>query len=335
MSTSNGKTSLIRDNKVVNETMNVLYSQKNETGDVTFVVESESIRAHRNILAAISPKYKAQFYGAHADKGEIHVNDVSAAAFNEFLQFFYLNRVDLNTKNIEGVLNLAKQSLVDAFVTECIDFLMEVVNVDNLCWAYRLAISYDIKKLKDHCEPQISANTKKVFASEDFINCDHDLLIHILKLDTMDCKETEVFDACIAWAKSIVRQEDMDSGDMEHLHATLFDAITHIRFSSMTAEEFAEIHSKYKGFFTADESCEIFYMIGKLKGYKSQRFNQTPRNQTKKPLHNDQVKTAPVQQGHLQAQSKNSAPIMTNQSVNIPFVREQIAMTRRRLLDLQ
>ncbi|XP_055303186.1 BTB/POZ domain-containing protein 3-like [Sitodiplosis mosellana] len=281
MSNSNGKTSSIRDNKVVKETMVALYSDRDETGDVTFIVESESIRAHRCVLAAISPKYKAQFYGGHPDEGEIHVADVSAAAFNEFLQFFYLKKVILNTKNIEGVLNLAKQSLVDAFVTECIDFLMEVVNVDNLCWAYGLAILYDIKKLKDHCEPQISADTKKVFASEDFINCDHDLLIHILKLDTMDCKETEVFDACIAWAKSKCRQEDMDSEDIGNLRAKLIMAIKHIRFRSITAEEFDEIHSKYGGFFTAEESKEIYQIIRGVKNIKTRRFNRTSRQSDK------------------------------------------------------
>ena len=66
---------------------------------------------------------------------------------------------------------------------------------------------------------------------------------------------------------------------VEHrlMHTALSDAITQIRFSSMTAEEFAEIHSKYKRFFTNKESIEIFFMIGKLKGFKSKRFNQTPR----------------------------------------------------------
>ncbi|XP_055303185.1 BTB/POZ domain-containing protein 2-like [Sitodiplosis mosellana] len=260
-----------------NETMKALYSQRNETGDVTFIVGSESIRAHRCVLAAISPKYKAQFYDVQPVESEIHVKDVSAAAVNEFIQFFYLGKMVLTMENIEGVLNLAKQSLVDVIVTDCIDFLMAVVFVYNLCWAYRLAILYDIKKLKDHCEPQISANTKKVFASGDFINCDLDLLIHILKLDTMDCKETEVYDACIAWAKSKCRQEGIDSEDMKNLRANLDTAIKHIRFSSMTVEEFAKIHSEYDGFFTAEESNEIFQIIGKVKKIKTHQFNRNPR----------------------------------------------------------
>lgn len=49
----------------------------------------------------------------------------------------------------------------------------------------------------------------------------------------------------------------------------------------MTIEEFAAIHNKYKGFFTNDESQEILYMIGKDKDFKSNRFNQTAREQLK------------------------------------------------------
>lgn len=278
------KRSNLRKNPMVKQTLDILYSQRDETGDVTFIVNSESIHAHRCVLAAISPKYKTQFYGAHPDNGDIYVKDVSASAFKEFLQFFYLEDFVLTMENIETVLNLTKQSLVDAFFAECSDFLTEMVTVDCVCTAYQIAISYDMKELKDRCEQEISANTKKVFANDDFINCNHDLLIQILKLDVLDCKESEVFEACIAWTKSMCNQRGTDSEDVRLLHTILFDAITQIRFSSMTAEEFAEIHSKYKGFFTADESSEILYMIGKLKGFESQRFNQTPRLEPKKPI---------------------------------------------------
>lgn len=51
--------------------MERLYLEKDETGDVTFVVESECIRAHRCVLAAVSPKYTVQFFGSNPDKDEI------------------------------------------------------------------------------------------------------------------------------------------------------------------------------------------------------------------------------------------------------------------------
>ncbi|XP_055303268.1 BTB/POZ domain-containing protein 6-B-like [Sitodiplosis mosellana] len=275
-----GKCPNVRKNPLVKQTLEKLHSERDETGDVTFIVESELIRAHRCVLATHSPKYKAQFYGAHPDKIQISVDVVSAVAFKEFLQFFYFDEIALTVENIEAVLNLAKQSLVDTFVTECINFLIEVVTVDNLCWAYHIAIFHDIKQLKDHCEQEISANAKKVFAGKDFIKCDRDLLIRILKLNSLCCKETEVFDGCIAWAKAMCKQKNVDTEKGVNLRAALGKAIPEIRWSSMTVEEFAAIHNKFKGFFTADESSEIFCIISKLKNFKSERFNQIPREQT-------------------------------------------------------
>lgn len=90
----------VRENPLVNQGMHKLYANREETGDVTFIVDSESIRAHRCVLAAFSPKYEAQLFGAMPEKGDIIVDDVSAAVFKEFLQFFYLDKVELTMENI-------------------------------------------------------------------------------------------------------------------------------------------------------------------------------------------------------------------------------------------
>lgn len=139
--------------------MEKLYEQRHETGDIIFVIESEQIPAHRCVLAALSPRYKAQFCGAMVKKDVINVKDVSSAAFKEFLQFFYKNKVILTIKNIEDVLNLAKQSLVDELVDECTYFLLDLVRKDNLLqtsaiqmenlvWFYQLAHRYELKPLE-------------------------------------------------------------------------------------------------------------------------------------------------------------------------------------------
>lgn len=260
-----------RVNQTIVPLMDSMYSKRDETGDVAFIVESQSIRAHRNVLAAISPKY-----GTQPDTGDIRVENVSAAAFNEFLQFFYLSKVNLTKENIEDVLDLAKQSLVDAFVEECINFLMNVA-LDNLCWVYRIAIFHDIDILEEYCEQRISLNAKKLFASDEFINCDHDLVMEILEIDTLCCKEVEIFEARIIWAKASANSKGINAENMEHLRAELGDFLTQIRFSSMSIEEFVKIHNKYKELFNENEFTEIIYIIGKLEGFKSQRFNQTPR----------------------------------------------------------
>lgn len=260
--------------------MELLYLDRNLSGDVTFLVGSERIQAHRIILAATSPKYKAQFDEPNSDTDEIRVPNVTAAAFDVFLKFFYKETIDLTMDNIEMVLDLAKQSQVDEFVESCLNFLKVAIKANNkYMWtAYRLATLYGSKRLCLDCEQQISANTTDVFASADFLRCDRDMLLLILKMDELSCKEEkDVFAACIAWAREECKRINLDGGKPENLRTALGEAIYQIRFSSFNAEEFANLHTSMEGFFTADEAVEILYMIGKLKGLKSQKFNQTAR----------------------------------------------------------
>lgn len=258
-----------------------LYLDREKIGDITFIVESERIRAHRNVLAALSPKYKAQFYGPNPDQGEILIPTISAAAFKEFLQFFYKDRVNLTMDNIETVLDLAQQSLNDEFVDICIDFLKNVITTNSVCSVYRLAILYDIGPLRRDCEKLIATKTLDVFASYDFQQCNPDVLMYILKLNTLKCTEMEVFDICIAWAQADCFQKDLNDPNPKHLRESLGDCVYQIRFSSIDAEKFAVIHKSLEGFFTTDELVELLYITTKLKDFKSKIFNQTPRGKPK------------------------------------------------------
>lgn len=258
-----------------------LYTDRDQIGDITFIVEAERIRAHRNVLAALSPKYKAQFYGPNPDQDEILIPTISASAFKEFLQFFYKDRVNFTMDNIETVLDLAQQSLNDEFVDMCIDFLQNVITTSTVCFIYRLSILYEIGPLRRDCEKLITTKTLDVLASYEFQQCNRDVLIHILKLNTLKCTETEVFDACIAWAQADCQQRDVDDKNPKHLRESLGDAIFHIRFSSIDAEKFAAIHKLLEGFFTSDELIELLYITTKLKDFKSKMFNQTPRSPPK------------------------------------------------------
>lgn len=268
----------VRKNAIAKQTSKELYRDRNDTGDVTFIVDSEKIHAHRCVLAALSPKYKAQFYGPNRDAGDIEMKDITAAAFNEFLQFFYLDEVILTVENIESTLNLAQQSLVDEFIEECIAFLMETVAVDNLCSVYRLAILFDIEKLISSCELLIRSNTQKLFDTRDFLDCDACVLIRILKMDSLRCSEAQVFNACILWAENVCKQKHIDA-NIENVRIELGIAVREIRFASMKIDEFLTLNNAHNGFFTPNEFQEIIYIINKFQHIKSDKFNQNVRKQ--------------------------------------------------------
>ncbi|XP_031623235.1 BTB/POZ domain-containing protein 3-like isoform X2 [Contarinia nasturtii] len=259
-----------------------LYHNKDETGDVTFIVESKRIRAHRCVLASISPKYKAQFYGPQPDKDDIIVKDISADEFDTFLQYFYVGDVALTAENIDSILSFSKQTLVDGFERECVSFLTkQIKRKENLWQYYQLITLYDIEEVKDLVHCYIAANIKEMFKQcDDFFNyCDRAMLKEILKMDCLNCKESDLFDACIVWAKAECRLKNVDAEKIENLRAELGDAVEEIRFRSMTLEEFVQLNSLYDGFFTPDEMKEITYIIGSLKNFKPSKFSVALRNE--------------------------------------------------------
>ncbi|XP_037052230.1 BTB/POZ domain-containing protein 2-like [Bradysia coprophila] len=283
---TNSTVSSLRKNRLVTKSLKKLYEDRDKTGDVCFIVGSTRIRAHRCVLASISSKYETQFYGCQPDKGDVIVpEEHSPYAFIKFIQLFYLDEILMTTKVVEEVLVLAKQSRVGAFVQLCVDFLIDVAPLGNVFLGYRLALFYDFVQLKDLCESIIKRDTVKIFQSEDFIvNCDFDSLLSVLKLDTLNCKESEAFNACIKWAKDACKRNNTDPEEAENLRIELDNIITEIRFRSMTIEEFANIHRSNGQFFSPDEINEIIYLIGKVKSYKSAIFNQRPRNSSEKTI---------------------------------------------------
>lgn len=304
--------------KSTKQTLDQLYLDRDETGDITFIVDSQRIRAHRWVLAAASPKFKAQFYGSHPDGSEIPLPNVSASAFDEFLQFFYKESITLTIENIETVLDLAKQSLVDEFVTNCINFIESKTTLQNVCWSYRLAVMYGIESLRNKCERQISNDTNELFASLAFVKCDHEILLQILKLNVMNCTEKNVFDACLAWAHVQCKQTNLNAKNPANLRNVLGDAIYQLRFASMSIEEFAASYKLVEGLFMENEIVEILYMIGQLDGFKSQKFNQTPR-----------VKAHPMKMDFNEFHSFPAGHPSPDSSARFVFIQEQVMASQQ------
>lgn len=251
--------------------------------DVWFVFKDERIPAHKLILTTMSPWLNTMFFGALPEGNEVNMTNgpVTADAFKEFLQFFYTDKVKLTLKNIESVMDLAKQSLADHIFAECEEFLAKSITTDTMCFGYQLALRYGASKLKKICEDEICVNAEQVLRSSSFMEFPYEFLEEILQCDSLACEEKDVFNACIAWAKAACKRNGKDPLKMENLRAQLKDTVHQIRFISMTKEEVARCIASCPGFFTANELEEIICMTGKATANTikkcDEKFNWTPR----------------------------------------------------------
>lgn len=124
------------DNKVLMESGEKMYLES-DIADVYFVCAANDgtfkrIPAHKSVLAAASDVFKTMFYGELKEEGDVNVCDVTAAAFEEFLQFFYLREVKLTMDHIVEVFHLGhKYNIVKCFDV-CVIFLKDHLSIDNV-----------------------------------------------------------------------------------------------------------------------------------------------------------------------------------------------------------
>lgn len=228
---------------------------------VKFFIGSEEIPADSRILSAFSPKYRSQFSPAMYKNNVFVLKNVSSAGFKEFQQFSCKNEVTLTLENIEDVLDLAKQSLVD----EIAHFLINMVGLDKFLFFYRLALRFHMELLKECCTNAIETNVGAVFKTADFLKCEKEILRNILTIDLRDCNESEIFDACVSWARAQCEKHELDGDQSVNLRAVLGEALYKIRFYSMSIEEYSTISELYPELLTTKESHDVLRAIVELK----------------------------------------------------------------------
>lgn len=251
------------------------------TADIMFVFntkddKNEGIPSHKSILSAISPVFDAMLYGPAREKGDITIVDSTPDAFREFLQFFYLTKVELTADNLLEVIMMSKKYMLDDGLSACTEFCKTILTLDNMCWGYELAHHFDLNSLRQFCEQQIAANPNKIFQSSYFLNCDVNLLRHILQLNSLNCNEWIIFDACIAWAKRACARNGVKPKKADHLRTQFGDLIHEIRFGEFTHKHFHDRYRLYDGFFSLEEFRDISMMIT-CKEFQPDKFNRNPR----------------------------------------------------------
>ncbi|XP_055298897.1 BTB/POZ domain-containing protein 3-like [Sitodiplosis mosellana] len=247
--------------------------------DVWFVFDGERVPGHKFMLTASSPWLSTMFNGSLPEDKDVDMTNGRATvdAFKEFLQFSYMDDVTLTMENIEGVIDLAKQSLADDIFEKCEEFLIKSLTNDSMFFGYQLALMYEAKKLKTFCEDEICSNAEKVFKSSSFLEFPYEFLENVLRCDELNCEEKDIFDACIAWAQAACTRNNEDPSNAESLRAQLKESIYQIRFCSMTKEDVAACIRSCRGLFTANELEEIVFMVSKASEMEARKFNWTAR----------------------------------------------------------
>nr|VDD47211.1 unnamed protein product [Brassica oleracea] len=152
--------------------------------DVTFHVDGERFLAHRVVLAARSPVFRAQLFGPLRNKNikRINIEDIEAPIFKMFLHFIYWDELPdmeyLMGTDLKWASTLVAQHLLaaaDCYALErlrtiCESKLCEGISINTVATTLALAEQHHCFQLKAACLEFIAlpANLKAVMETDGF-----------------------------------------------------------------------------------------------------------------------------------------------------------------------
>lgn len=253
-----------------------------QTADVTFLFDHENgtqtIAAHKCILATASSVFRQMFYGDLKEGNEVRIVDVTRDAFVAFLQFFYLEHITFSGSIIGEVMKLADKYDVTGCMELCTRYLTLIMSTENVCWCYELALLFDLAHLISSCEQKICMETQKVLESNSFLQCSRHVLGHILLMDSLTCDEIHVFHAAMLWAMEACRRAGIDETNAENIKQQLGNCFDLIRFPTMSPEDFYSCIADKENLLTNNEIMDILsYLTMHRPLQVATRFEQTAR----------------------------------------------------------
>ena len=114
------------------EMINILRRQR-ELCDVVIVVNEQKIYAHRIILSACSPYFRAMFTGelAESRQTEVTIRDIDESAMEQLVDFAYSSTVTVEENNVQTLLPAACLLQLSEIQEACCEFLKRQLDPSN------------------------------------------------------------------------------------------------------------------------------------------------------------------------------------------------------------
>ncbi|KAJ4769993.1 BTB/POZ and MATH domain-containing protein 2 [Rhynchospora pubera] len=129
-----------------------------EMTDLTLEVNGEAIYAHKAILGARSPYFKALLFGSMVESklGYLRIEDTETEVFKYVLQYIYTDTIDKSpeipsTNLAQKLLVAADRYGVEGLKMKCEEKLSKDVTLDSVLSSFALAEKYYCGKLKEAC----------------------------------------------------------------------------------------------------------------------------------------------------------------------------------------
>ena len=193
--------------------------------DTTLCVGGKTFYAHKTVLAAASPYFKAlyssSFGDAEIESKPVVLTDITSDVMECILDFIYSGEVELCNENIKDIISAANYLLLLSLKNRCTKYLQKMLTPSNCLSIESTAEKYDCQKLKCTATSYIRENFSLISATNEFLELDFKRLTDLVSSDdTKIDREEQIFEAIMKWIKH----------NRENRTQYFKELISHVRF---------------------------------------------------------------------------------------------------------
>ncbi|KAK7099633.1 kelch-like ECH-associated protein 1 [Littorina saxatilis] len=177
--------------------------------DVSLVVGSETLMAHKLVLASASPYFRAMFTGGMREEemSSIPLHGISPCTLSTLIDFAYTAEIRISETNVCYLLPAATMFQMSHVVEACSVFLEHQLDPSNCIGIADFAAEHGCMDLESKARQFILKRFCEVIKSEEFLTLSYCQVQTLLKQDQLNIKcESEVYWAVIRWV-----DHDMES----------------------------------------------------------------------------------------------------------------------------
>ena len=194
--------------------------------DVRLILQSgKELLCHSLVLKISSGFFKAQFSDNWNHENAVQCPNFDDATVVAMTDYMYGKHINMNKHNIEIMVSCASYYVVTDLQNKCQDFIISNLSEENAFTFLNIASVYSLDNIIELILEYIdSVFEKAVHASEDFQRLSEQLVILIIKRNTVWVHEEVLMDFLIEWV------------DGQQNCAVWKRLSTHIRFHTMSLE---------------------------------------------------------------------------------------------------
>lgn len=257
--------------RALGQSMNC-FRENDELCDVTLLVEGQKIRAHKIILAAASPYFKAMFTGglSECNKTCISIHQMDGKSLQQIIQFFYTAKVDITQKNVQELLSTASLLQVQNVLDACCEFMRRQLTDENCLGIASFADQHACTQLLRDAETFARKHFVDVLQNEEFMSLTPRQLSRLIADDELNvlCEE-RVFEAVLAWIKH----------DPTNRCEYASEVLKEVRFSLLSIEFLLE-RVGIEDVIRCDKVCVGYLLNGLRTGFLNKDQNTRQRRPT-------------------------------------------------------